>query len=133
MKREELIQQIRKAHNWERARGNHKLADLFGHVLTHLTDPTTITLQLPTYAPGDPKAGEALQIGDWVYGVSNGWRRYPTKRQVGDMRVEECAPDRLAPFWYPEFDPSQQIDAPYYSTAAARDAAMKAAEEAAKK
>lgn len=124
MKREELIESLTRRMGWNGDWSEFADNDeeLMRESLRHLTDPTRITLQLPTYAAGDPKAGEVVNIGDRVffgYGPPGTVETYVYGEDGIGIQCEfRCSVERRYRW--------------FYSTAAARDAAMKAAEEAAK-
>lgn len=81
-----------------------------------------ITLTLPTYAPGDPKAGEVVQYDDTVYAI-NGFSFL-----ANDWRFDGPGEHEVS-LWECDGSPGMEdsrIPGPYYSTPEARDAAMEA-------
>lgn len=149
MKREEIIEHFRKlsreaAAEAEECEGDYGISggpedgarDAFDHAAAFIEQhlpANTITLQLPTYAPGDPKAGEVVEEGDHVWTIKQPWEiaywivdgfvvnggamlPYMMVRRSGTSLEKTMMP----------------ATGPYYSTADARDAALAAAKEAAK-
>lgn len=141
MKREEIIEHFRKlsreaAAEAEECEGDYGISggpedgarDAFDHAATFLEQhipPNSITLQLPTYAPGDPKAGEVVEVGDTFFALDEDEFAWIGEKCTGYVRIRK--------HWWPTFEDinHQPVVGRFYSTPAARDAAMKAAEEAA--
>lgn len=85
----------------------------------------SVTLALPVYAPGDPKAGEPIRQGDPI--VARAWDREASPVESFLLIDDELIPQVET---FDEYCPISLVDPPpYYSTPEARDAAMEAAKD----
>lgn len=140
MKREELIEHFRKlaeesaiAQRSHRRDGSHSEADYFfaqqetyaaaAEIIEESLPASSITLQLPTYAPGDPKAGEVVDAGQEIH-----WRNYASNPRSDVVKALAFCGENETMFALVGDGGHRffmAVPAPYFSTHAARDAAMR--------
>lgn len=83
----------------------------------------TITLTLPVYADGDPREGEVVEVGDTFFALDEDEFAWIGEKCTGYVRIRG--------HWWPTFEDinHQPISGRFFSTPAARDAAMEAAKD----